>query len=35
MVPQSVEFRDELPKTSNGKIDKQELLRRPRHGANA
>jgi len=27
MVPQSVEFRDSLPKSSNGKIQKQQLVR--------
>jgi len=27
MVPEQVEFRDTLPRTGNGKIDRQELLR--------
>jgi acyl-coenzyme A synthetase/AMP-(fatty) acid ligase len=27
MVPETVEFRDTLPKTSSGKIDRQSLLR--------
>jgi L-proline---[L-prolyl-carrier protein] ligase len=27
MIPEEIEFRDELPRTSNGKIDRQRLLR--------